>query len=270
MADLRPTFHWLDLDGVTVADAGSAPAIIAPLVEAAEGGRDLAPVVGAIVKSLGFDTFMYGLSIASRPGQDSLMYTFTNAPREWVIRWDQAAYVEIDPRIQHAVDSTLPFIWDKATSRGKSQRVDKFLDDARHYGICSGVSFVLPDRNQASVIMCFNSSVEIVDIPRRGMIDRNLGSMLTFGYYFHELFMRQVVRRGVASHFQGAPLSARERECLLHAANGLTTDEIAARLGIKPRTAQFHFDSIRTKLAVATRQEAVARGLQQRLIDIDR
>src|SRR5262249_1707632 len=109
MPDLRPTFHWLDLDGVTVADAGSAPAIIAPLVEAAESGRDLSPVVAAIVKSLGFETFMYGLSIASRPGQDSLMYTFTNASREWAIRWDQAAYVEADPRIQHAVDSTLPF-----------------------------------------------------------------------------------------------------------------------------------------------------------------
>src|SRR5262249_42553692 len=153
--------------------------------------------------------------------------------------------------------------WDQQAMRGKSQRLDRFLDDACIYGICSGVSFVLPDRNQASVIMCFNSSIRIVDLPRRAMIDRNLGTMLTFGYYFHELFMRQIVRRGTPSLFEGVPLSARERECLLHAANGLTTDEIAHRLGIKPRTAQFHFDSIRTKLAVATRQEAVARALQQ-------
>lgn len=268
MTDLRPTFHWLDLDRVTISHAGSAPAVIAPLLEAAENGRDLAPIVGAIAKSLGFETFMYGLSVAPNPGQDSLMYTFTNCPREWAIRWDQAAYIEVDPRIQHGIESTLPFMWDQATTRGKSRRLDQFLDDACTYGICSGVSFVLPDRNQASVILCFNSSVRVVDIPRQGMIDRNLGTMLTFGYYFHELFMKQVVRRGAAPHFQGAPLSVRERECLLHAANGLTTDEIAQRLGIKPRTAQFHFDSIRTKLAVATRQEAVARAMQQHLIDI--
>ena len=66
----------------------------------------------------------------------------------------------------------------------------------------------------------------------------------------------------------GAPLSLRERQCLTLTARGLTTEEIAERLGIKAQTAQFHFDSIRTKLAVATRQEAVARAMHERQIDV--
>ncbi len=70
------------------------------------------------------------------------------------------------------------------------------------------------------------------------------------------------------SRFEGAPLSPRERQCLTYAARGLTTEEIAEKLGIKPRTAQFHFDSIRTKLAVASRQEAVARAMQRQMIDL--
>jgi LuxR family transcriptional regulator, activator of conjugal transfer of Ti plasmids len=267
MADFRPTFHWLKLEGVRLDPKSEPPPVIAPLVEAVEKNADLTPVVTSIVKSIGFNTFMYGLSTAHVPGQDSMMYTFTTAPRGWAIRWDQAAYVEIDPRIQFGLDSTLPFFWDQLSERGKSPRLDQFLDEACSYEVCSGVSFLLPDRDQASVIICFNSSHPIVDDARRASINGNLGTMFTFGYYFHELFMRQIVHAGMPSQFEGAPLSRRERECLTHAANGLTTDEIAQKLGIKPRTAQFHFDSIRTKLAVATRQEAVARAIRERLID---
>ena len=268
MNDFRPTFHWVSLNGVQVDRKSPLPSVISPLVDAVETGADVAPVITGIVKTWGFDTFMYGLSTARRPGQDSVMYTFTTAPREWAIRWDQAAYIEVDPRIQFAFESTLPFIWDQLSERGKSTRLDQFLDDACSFGQCSGLSFVLPDRDLASIVMCFNSSRPLIDSTQKTAIYENLGSMLTFGYYFHEFFMRQIVRAGMPSRFEGAPLSPRERQCLTYAARGLTTDDIAIKLGIKPRTTQFHFDSIRTKLAVATRQEAVARAMQRQLIDL--
>ena len=54
----------------------------------------------------------------------------------------------------------------------------------------------------------------------------------------------------------------------LYVVEGYSHKEIAEKLGIKPRTAQFHFDSIRTKLAVATRQEAVAHAMHEHLIDV--
>src|SRR6266487_890717 len=150
MADFRPTFHWLKLEGVRVADKGCAPAVIAPLIEAVARSADLTPVITSIITSLGFDTFMYGLSTAYRPGQDSMIYTFTTVPREWGIRFDQAAYIEVDPRIQFGFDNTLPFFWDQLSERGKSERLDHFLDEAYSYGLCSGLSCVLPDRDHAS------------------------------------------------------------------------------------------------------------------------
>ncbi|HTP46039.1 MAG TPA: LuxR family transcriptional regulator [Casimicrobiaceae bacterium] len=261
-------FHSLELRGLRVPDTGTTPSLLAPLKEAAEQGRDLRPVVDAIVNSLGFDSVMYGLSTALRPGQDSLVFFFTNASLEWVRRYDQEAYIEVDPRIEHGVASTLPHMWDQSTDHGKSSRVDAFLRDAAGFGICSGVSFILPDTQRASVILCLNSNLRRIDDERRAMLVSNYGTMLMFGYYFHELFMRHVVDAGMPSHLQGAPLTARERQCLTMAACGLTTDDIAERLGIRPRTAQFHFDSIRTKLAVATRHEAIARAVQTRLITL--
>lgn len=259
--------HQVDISRARIGDERGTPAIIAPLVEAAREGRDLVTAVDAIVKSLGFDIFMYGLSMTFRPGQDSILYGFTTAPPEWSARWDQAAYIEVDPRIHRAFESSLPFIWDQKTERGKSVRQDEFLDDANRFGIRSGVSFLLPDSDHASVINCFSSKLARIDDSRRMAIAGNLGNLFTFGYYFHELFMRRIVRTDTPSRLVGAPLSLRERQCLSFAARGLTTEDIAERLGIKPRTTQFHFDSIRTKLAVATRQEAVAHAMQQHLID---
>jgi len=260
--------HELDIKAAQVGASASAPAVIAPLLAAATHGSDLASAVTAIVQSLGFDNFMYGLTTVFRPTQDSLVYSYTTAPQDWIRLYHQAAYIEVDPRIEAAVTCTLPYLWDQSTERGKSPRVDRFLDDAARHGIRSGLSFLLPDSNRASVILCLNSSVPVVNEQRRAMLVANYGMMFTFGYYFHELFMRKVVDAGMASPLEGTPLTARERECLTHAANGLTTEDIAGRLGIKPRTVQFHFDTIRTKLAVATRHEAIARAVHQRLIEV--
>ena len=259
----------IDINAARVADASTAPAVIAPLVEAARHGGDLVSAVTSIVRSLGFDNFMYGMTTVFRPDQDSLVYSFTTAPQEWSRLYWERAYIEVDPRIEHAVSTTLPYIWDQSAERGRSARLDEFLDNAAKYGgICSGVSFLLPDSNRASVILSLNSSQASISDQRRRMLVESFGDMFAFGYYFHELFMRNVIDAGLPSMLEGAPLTARERECLTMAATGLTTEDIAERLKIKPRTAQFHFDSIRTKLAVATRSEAIARAVQQRLIRI--
>jgi LuxR family transcriptional activator of conjugal transfer of Ti plasmids len=262
------TVHQLNLNGARISNVNSTPSIIAPMMEAAEEGQDLVAAVDRIVRSLGFNIFMYGASMALRPGNDSLLYGFTTAPREWSLRWDEAAYIEVDPRIQRGFESSLPFFWDQTTERGKSVREDQFLDDAAQFGIRSGVSFLLPDSDHASVIICFSSEIANIDAARRTKMESVLGDLFTFGYYFHELFMRQVLLNHRPSFIQGACLSLRERQCLTLAARGLTTEDIAYRLGIKPRTAQFHFDSIRTKLGVMTRQEAVAHAMRRHLIDV--
>lgn len=260
----------LDIKAVPrVAEDPLVPAILAPLVEASIQGRDLMEAVTTIVRSLGFDTFMYGLTTVQRPGHDSLAYFCSTAPQEWVRRYGEFAYIEIDPRVEAAMGSCLPYVWDQLTERGKSLGVDTFLDDAANHGICSGVSFLLPDSNRASVILCLNSPLRILDVQRRVMLVANFGTILTFGYYFHELFMRKVVDAGVPSRLEGSPLTKRERECLTLAAGGLTTEDIAERLGIKRVTAQFHFDSIRTKLAAATRSEAIAHAVHHRLITVN-
>ena len=80
--------------------------------------------------------------------------------------------------------------------------------------------------------------------------------------------MKAVVAKKVPPRAAGMKLSARELECLRLAATGLTTEAIAKKLGIVASTAQFHFNSIRSKLGAANRQEAIARGIRDGLIPV--
>jgi len=56
------------------------------------------------------------------------------------------------------------------------------------------------------------------------------------------------------------PLTAREREVLHLIAEGLSNQELAARLHLSPQTVKVHTRNIYGKLGVASRTQAVARG----------
>jgi len=256
----------LRLSQTKIPSWGFIPPVLDPLVRAAESGRDLVPIIKSITENFGFDSFMYGMCTSVRPDHESRMFVFTTVPPAWVVRYDQMAYIEVDPRILLLWDSTLPLVWDQRTVRGGGDRSEAFLDDALKHGIASGVCMPLGDEVGTRVIVALNSRIPEVDECRRLAITRNLGDIVLFAHYFHELFMKAIVKRGAQPPIAGRPLSERERECLALTARGMTTEDIALKLGIGARTVQFHFDSIRSKLAAANRQEAVARAIKDGLI----
>ncbi|HWQ14165.1 MAG TPA: LuxR C-terminal-related transcriptional regulator [Roseiflexaceae bacterium] len=64
----------------------------------------------------------------------------------------------------------------------------------------------------------------------------------------------------LALHPAVEPLTAREREVLRLIAEGLSNQELAARLHLSPQTVKVHTRNIYSKLGVASRTQAVARG----------
>jgi len=65
----------------------------------------------------------------------------------------------------------------------------------------------------------------------------------------------------------GSDLTEREREVLALMVKGISNDEIAAHLTVRPSTAKFHVSNVLSKLGVTTRTEAVAMALQNHLVD---
>jgi DNA-binding CsgD family transcriptional regulator len=240
------------------------PQLLAPLAHGSGVSLDLA--VLDIIRRLGFDSFMYGTSTSPRPTHESKSYVFTTLPRQWVARYDERAYIEVDPRVLHGAASSAPLIWDRESESGRNTETDAFLTDAAVHGVASGVAFGLHDSRASLVIVALNSVVPRIDEQRRFTITSNLGDILLLGIYFHELFMKNVVAGGAAPRSQGAPLSNREKQCLQLAAQGRTSHDIAQSLAISERTIQFHFDGIRSKLNAANRQQAVAKAIAEGLI----
>jgi len=242
------------------------PPILSPLIDAAKRGEPLEPVVAAIIRMFGFDTFMYATSLSPRRGQEAISYVFTTLPKDWVLRYDQQAYIEADPRVLYSFDSAIPFIWDQDSERGKSAASDAYLDDAAAHGVASGVSFVVYSPVGGHVLVAFNSARPKIDELRRFEISRNLGDMVLLGIYFHEIFMKTVVQRGLPPKFQGAPLSPQEKRCLALSAHGYTSRRIASVLKISERTVELYFSQLRAKLDATSRQEAVGKAIESRII----
>jgi LuxR family transcriptional regulator, activator of conjugal transfer of Ti plasmids len=242
------------------------PAFLTPLVEAGRRGDDLLPVVHAITRGLSFDSFTYGASANPLPDHEGKNFVYTTMPAEWVARYDQMSYIEVDPRIRMTWSSTVPVVWDQDSFRGESPESDEFFAAAADYGIRSGVCISIHGPRDSHVLFALNSKIPILDDVRRRVIADRLPDVLMFGHYFHEVFMKAVVDRGLAPKSAGKPLSRRQNECLTLAAHGMTTDDIANRLSITVRTVQFHFDVIRSKLCEANRQEAIALAVRSGLI----
>ena len=70
---------------------------IQPLLAAASAGEPLEPAMQSIVRSFGFDSFVYAVTTVAQPNRDSRSYTWTTLPREWVALYDKNAMLKSTP-----------------------------------------------------------------------------------------------------------------------------------------------------------------------------
>jgi len=259
---------------LTVIDPGAPATIhgyvinshIARLSKAALKRQPLQPVMESIVRELGFDSFMYGMSADPSPTRrDTRSFVWTTLPREWVMLYGERGYIEVDPRVTRTYNRNVPYVWEAAEFSDDPLCQD-FLRDAERFGVCSGVAISFRDPDHGRVLVAINSRIPLADNERRALIARQLGEIILLAMSFHDFFMAHLVDYEPSLMVRVAPLSPRESQCLEMAANGMTSVDIAMKLGIKPRTANFHFGKIVTKLGVLNRKEAIAMGIARGLI----
>ena len=239
---------------------------IARLSRAALKRLPLQPVMQSIVRELGFESFMYGMSADPNPTRrDTRSFVWTTLPREWVTIYGQRGYIEVDPRVTKTYNRNVPYVWDAAEFKDDPLCQD-FLNDAARYRVCSGVAVSFRDPDHGRVLVAVNSPITPVDDARKAFIASQLGEIILLAMSFHDFFMAHLVDYEPSLMVRVAPLSPRESQCLEMAANGMTSVDIALKLGIKPRTANFHFGKIVSKLGVLNRKEAIAMGIARGLV----
>lgn len=237
------------------------PKVIRPLHWAADEGKPLTPVVRDIAASLGFDSFSYSYSRSPRVRAWDNRYCFTTLPREWIDLYNRNQYSDVDVRVQGIAESVVPMLWDSGAERGKDDVTDEFLDQMGAFGVRSGVVFGFHDLHHCSVITTFNSAKPVLTENRRALIEDSVGDLVLFAKAFHQFFMLPMIQQRMPAPARFAPLTARQKEVLELAADGVDNEAIADRLGISRSTVQRHIDEGRDKLGAVNRSHAVAVAL---------
>jgi DNA-binding CsgD family transcriptional regulator len=219
-------------------------------------------LVHADIKALGFEWMEY--IRLSRIGDRFHMRDFVQvyAPRQWVRRYLEAGYVEIDPRVQIACRKETPLVWDlPLLAEGRpihpvNRRCKEFLKAADAAGVRSGVVFGVADANGIDhAVLSFYSTKE----SRIWIADNTVGQCYAAGLRWHSLL--GTVANTVRTVSPDVELSDIQRSALELMINGMSSREIGEALNTSVQNVDYHIRELRRKFGARNRvQLAYAAG----------
>jgi len=224
----------------------------------------------SFLKSLGFDLMMYGY--AGTTGISVEVETLSNFPAAYQQRYQTGQYYRNDPVVQHCMGSLAPLrvgrdslpLWpDRGHHLTRVQR--RIVNEAAECGMSVGIVIPLraPGRHPIAG-MSLSNDMRPVEFEHL---------MAEWGYVaqlaaLHAHTRMQIQLQGVERSAGDLSLTGRERECLLWVAQGLSSREIAVKLGVGMKTVDYHIAKAMGELEVATRSHAVARAIAFGLLDV--
>jgi len=213
-----------------------------------------------ISEQMGFEHFLYGVYVytsLTRP----YLFVLSGYPKEWRSRYDEANYAKIDPAVQHCTKTVIPAIWDDKFFAGKLG--GQFRGESKEFGLASGASFSVHGGHGEAAMLSLATSRDSREA--KNDVIANAGKAQLFTCYLHEAVQRIVLSKGPLP-LQQASLSAREKECLLWAAEGKSSWEISNILQVSHNTVEFHLKNVTRKMGVNNRRHAVSRAVSMGLI----
>jgi LuxR family quorum-sensing system transcriptional regulator CciR len=227
---------------VTAAGKAGAMSELKELIEGAAGG-------------LGFN--YYAMVHHVRFGLPSRHVRLTNYPIEWLAYVREQTRLH-DPVLRAAERASSGFKWDKLDSYVTVSRQEQdYMERAERYGIAKG--YTVPNHVPGETF----GSCHFVVRPEHSFPDENVSAAQALGNFAFEAARRLLAERGESSEawIEPAPLSERQRECLLFVAKGKSDSIIGQLLNIKPRTVNEHIEAAKRRYSVATRSQLLVRAL---------
>ncbi|MDX2275431.1 MAG: LuxR family transcriptional regulator [Hyphomonadaceae bacterium] len=176
-----------------------------------------------------------------------------NYPDTWVERYGVEKYSEIDPVFRVADAQVAPFHWNNDYFLTRLSRHQKrILGEAADFGLTDGVTFPIhgPRGLTASCSVAFERGAEE---------PKTLTKAHSLALFAYEAAVKLRLANGLTPV---ARLGARERECLLLAADGKKDCAIADAMGLSESTVHNMFRNILRKYGVTSRTQALFRAFQ--------
>lgn len=184
---------------------------------------------------------------------------FTNYPAAWVRRYQEAGHVAVDPLLQRIGTSNVPLYWSDLGRVGKTHIV---MDEARQHGLADGLAVTVSGMDGSRALLCLATDVPLAPAPAQRAA--TMGQALLTVLHVHEALQRLGEHLAVPIMPQ---LTPREKECLVWAAQGKTSWEIARILALSERGITFHMVNATRKLKAANRRQAIVRAISLKLIE---
>ncbi|MEQ3747489.1 MAG: LuxR family transcriptional regulator [Henriciella sp.] len=182
-----------------------------------------------------------------------------NFPKDWVKRYLEKSYADIDPVIEQSRREARPFHWfdvDKKLNLNAKQK--EFLEELKSAGLTDGIAVPVFGPKGTMAYFGLGTLEDQLDISDADMMELQFACLQTHNRYIELAHIddETPIKR----------LSPRESEVLSLVAAGLSNNYIAERLNISENTVDTMLRRVFTKLGVNNRISAVLRGIGSGLI----
>jgi LuxR family transcriptional regulator, quorum-sensing system regulator CciR len=215
---------------------------------------DLRSLIDGATRELGFDYYAIVHHVCfGRPSRNNVR--LSNYPMEWLALMREEGR-PADPVLKAAERTSSGFKWAELGSLltlSEAQR--EHLRLAAAFEIVQG--YTVPNHIPGETFGSCNFAVR----GNRSFPDANISAAQALGSFAFEAARRLIKQRPGEIYLQPAPLSDRQRECLLFVARGKSDSVIADLLAIRPRTVNEHIEAAKRRYSVATRSQLLVRAL---------
>jgi DNA-binding CsgD family transcriptional regulator len=229
------------------------------LCERAQSVADVKVAFVAAVADLGFANFGLCTHIdPSDPPAHTIL--FFQAPRAWVEEYEVEGYCRINPVFFEAERRPVPFRWsDPDFLAVLSPAQATYMQRMADAGVFNGITFPLRSANALA------ASCSLIPGPD-GVDATAIPLGYAMGVFAYESAQRLFGARIATGR---APLTPRERECLVLVARGKSDWAISEVLGLSEGVAHRAIERAKQKFGVATRVQAVVRAIHAGEISVD-
>lgn len=178
-------------------------------------------------------------------------------PREWSLRYFSHGYLNRDPTIGLVRRASEPFTWNEVDKRCRlSASARRVMQEATEFRLTDGLTLTFSSLERRPIGFSIAGERLELDPSERKAVELIAAFALAQVIEICEgSGTRQIVR-----------LSPRQHDVLRWAAEGLTIDEIADRLGVSTHTVDTHLRAVRDKLGTTSTIRAVAEAFRIGLI----
>ena len=207
-------------------------------------------------RALGFNFFAVVHHIRfGRPSTDKVR--LSNYPLEWLAKLRENEQFQ-EPVLKAAERTSSGFLWSRLHEHvALGERELQYMKRAARYGLVEG--FTVPNHVPGETFGSCHFAVN----KRANLPEENLPAAQALGCFAFEA-ARQILQKNhehSEEYVLPAPLTDRQRDCLLLAARGKSDSVIAELLNIRPRTVNEHIEAAKRRYSVATRTQLIVRAL---------